>query len=261
MTRPFIEIREVCKSFDNGRSFAVRNATLQVEAGSLVAVLGSTGAGKSTLLKFVNRLIQPDSGDVTIDNVDVASVDAPILRRRIGYVSQGAGLFPHMSVAENIGITPKLLGWPPSDVARRVQDLLDMVELPQAYAARRPATLSGGERQRVAIARAIAARPNIVLMDEPFGALDPVTRDSLGSAYRTLHNRLKLTTIMVTHDVQEAVLLADRLVVMKAGHIIAHDTPHALLAASEDRDVAALMAMPKRWAERIRDIVENGKHP
>jgi osmoprotectant transport system ATP-binding protein len=166
-----------------------------------------------------------------------------------------------MKVGENIGITPQLLGWKPAEIAGRVEELLDLVGLPQDCASRFPGTLSGGQRQRVSVARAIAARPRIVLMDEPFGALDPITRDAIGTAYRALHGRLGLTTIMVTHDVQEAVLLADRIVVMKAGRILADDTPQSLMSTQSSPDVAALMAMPKRQAERIRAIMDgNGAH-
>jgi osmoprotectant transport system ATP-binding protein len=177
------------------------------------------------------------------------------LRRRIGYVFQGIGLFPHMRVGENIGITPQLLGWKPPEIAARVEELLDLVGLPRGYAARFPDALSGGEAQRVSVARALAARPRIVLMDEPFGALDPVTRDAIGSAYRGLHERLGLTTVMVTHDVQEAVLLADRIVVMSAGRVRAQGTPAELMGSATDPDVAALMAMPKRQAERIAAVM------
>jgi osmoprotectant transport system ATP-binding protein len=253
---PLIEIRDACKSFDNGRSFAVRNASLRVDSGVFISLVGGSGSGKTTLLKFINRLLEPDSGDVAIDGRHVMTLDAPLLRRSIGYVFQGVGLFPHMSVSENIGIVPQLLKWRPADIAARVTELLDLVELPQGYASRNPANLSGGERQRVGVARAIAARPRIVLMDEPFGALDPITRDSVASAYRKLHDRLGLTTIMVTHDVQEAILLADRIAVMKAGSIIANGTPRELMAAPPDTDVTALMEMPQRQAERIRLIMD-----
>jgi osmoprotectant transport system ATP-binding protein len=260
-TIPSIEIDSASKSFDGGRTFVVCRASLRVTSRSLLALLGATGSGKTTLLKFINRLIHPDSGTVKIDGDDVATADAPQLRRKIGYVFQGAALFPNMSVEENIGITPQLLGWQPASIAERVKELLDLVELPQHYCSRDPATLSGGERQRVAIARSIAARPRIVLMDEPFGALDPVTRDAVGAAYRKLHDQLELTTIMVTHDVQEALLLADRIAVMKAGEVLVNDTPQALMTASDIPDVADLMAMPRRWAERIRTIVDNGDEP
>jgi osmoprotectant transport system ATP-binding protein len=260
---PSIEIYDVCKSFDNGHTFAVRNVTLRVESGSFVSLVGTSGSGKTTLLKFINRLINPDSGDVRIEGKPVIAVDAPTLRRRIGYVFQSVGLFPHMSVGENIGITPQLLNWQAADISARVRELLDLVELPQSYASRNPVTLSGGERQRVGVARAIAARPRIVLMDEPFGALDPITRYAVGSAYRKLHDRLGLTTIFVTHDVQEAMLLSDRIAVMKAGRILANNTPRELVVASQDPDVTALMIMPKQQAERIRVIVDGDSqgHP
>jgi osmoprotectant transport system ATP-binding protein len=251
-----IEIDRVCKSFDGGRTFAVRDATIGIETGAFIAVVGTSGSGKTTTLKFINRLVEPDSGEVRIAGVRVGTVDAPTLRRSIGYVFQGIGLFPHMRVGENIAITPQLLGWKPPEIAARVEELLDLVGLPRGYAARFPAALSGGEAQRVSVARALAARPRIVLMDEPFGALDPVTRDALGAAYRDLHERLGLTTIMVTHDVQEAVLLADRIVVMSTGSIRAQGTPAALMASAADPDVTALMAMPKRQAERIAAILE-----
>ncbi len=165
---------------------------------------------------------------------------------------QGIGLFPHLTVAENIGVTPSLLGWSRADIEARTLELLDLVGLPSAYARRSPAALSGGERQRVGVARALAARPRIVLMDEPFGALDPVTRDSLGGAYRELHERLGLTTVMVTHDMQEAILLADRIAVMSRGRLIAEGAPGQLVSDSADADVRALMDMPRRQAERVR---------
>ncbi len=252
-----IEIDRVCKSFDGGRTFAVRDATIGIETGAFIALVGASGSGKTTTLKFINRLVEPDGGEVRIAGVRVDTVDAPTLRRSIGYVFQGIGLFPHMRVGENIAITPQLLGWKPTEIAARVEELLDLVGLPRGYAARFPAALSGGEAQRVSVARALAARPRIVLMDEPFGALDPVTRDVLGAAYRGLHGRLGLTTIMVTHDVQEAVLLADRIVVMSTGRIRAQGTPATLMASTADPDVTALMAMPKRQAERIAAILEH----
>jgi len=230
--------------------------SLQVVAGTFLALVGTSGSGKTTTLKFINRLIEPDSGEVRIEGVPVGSIDPPLLRRRIGYVFQGIGLFPHMKVGENIGITPQLLDWPRAQIEARVDELLDLVGLPRALAGRFPAALSGGQAQRIGVARAIAARARIVLMDEPFGALDPVTRDTLGQAYRALHERLGLTTIMVTHDVQEAVLLADRIVVMDAGAIQADGTPRELMSSEQHPAVAALMAMPRRQAERIRAVME-----
>jgi osmoprotectant transport system ATP-binding protein len=251
-----IEIDGLCKSFDGGRTFAARDVSLAVEAGSLLALVGASGSGKTTTLKAVNRLIEPDSGEIRIAGERVAQQDPVRLRRRIGYVFQGIGLFPHMRVAENIAITPQLLGWPPAKIAARVPELLELVGLPAGYASRLPQSLSGGERQRVALARAIAAGPRIVLMDEPFGALDPITRDAIGSAYRALHDALGLTTVMVTHDVLEAVLLADRIAVMAGGRVLAHGAPRTLMSRPADAAVAALLAMPHRQAERVRAILD-----
>jgi len=256
MTGPLIDLIRVAKSFDGGRSHALHDVSLAIAAGSFVAMVGTSGSGKTTALKMINRLTGPDRGEVRFDGADVASLDAPTLRRRIGYVFQGIGLFPHMTIAENIAVTPQLLRWPRPDIAARVAELLDLVELPRDYAERFPHALSGGQRQRAGVARAIAARPRVMLMDEPFGALDPVTRDTLGSAYRALHERLGMTTVMVTHDVQEAVLLADRIVVMSAGRIVADDAPGALMAGHASAEASALMAMPRRQAERIRALLE-----
>jgi osmoprotectant transport system ATP-binding protein len=254
-----IEIDRVCKSFNGGRQEAVRDVSLAIEAGTFTALVGASGAGKTTVLKCINRLVEPDSGAVRIDGKPVADEDAPTLRRGIGYVFQGIGLFPHMSVGENIAITPQLLGWPAAEITARVDELLDLVELPRDYATRAPATLSGGEQQRAGVARALAARPRIVLMDEPFGALDPLTRDTIAAAYRALHDRLGLTTLMVTHDMQEAVLLSDRIAVMQAGILLAHDTPRALMGAPAGSPVADLMAMPRRRAERIGKLMDGDK--
>jgi osmoprotectant transport system ATP-binding protein len=255
---PLIDLIHVTKSFDAGSAHALRDVSLSIDARSFVAMVGPSGSGKTTALKLVNRLIEPDSGEVCFGGKPVENFDAPALRRCIGYVFQGVGLFPHMTVGENIGITPQLLGWPKPAIAARVDELLDLVELPRSYAARLPSALSGGQRQRAGVARAMAARPEVMLMDEPFGALDPVTRDTLGSAYRALHERLGMTTVMVTHDMQEAVLLADRIIVMSAGRIVADDTPAALMAGPADGEVAALMEMPRRQAERIRALMERG---
>jgi len=254
---PLIELIGVAKSFDGGRTYALHDVSLTVEAGGFIALVGSSGSGKTTAMKMINRLLEPDRGQVRFEGQEVGSLDAAMFRRRIGYVFQGIGLFPHMIIAENIAITPQPLQWPTPDIEARVMELLDLVELPRSYAARFPHALSGGQRQRAGVARAIAARPRVMLMDEPFGALDPVTRDALGNAYRALHEQLAMTTVMVTHDVQEAVLLADRIVVMSAGRIVADDTPGALLAGHASTEVSALMAMPRRQAERIRTLLES----
>jgi osmoprotectant transport system ATP-binding protein len=208
------------------------------------------------LLKTINGLIAPTKGSVRVDGVDIANRDGADLRRGIGYVIQDVGLFPHMSVGENIGVTPRLLGWKPDRIEERVRELIAMVALPADFASRSPAMLSGGQKQRVGVARALAAEPAILLMDEPFGALDPLTRDTLGRAYREMHDKLGLTTIMVTHDMQEAALLGDRIVVMRAGRIVCDDTPSALLTRSPDPEVSDLLNLPKRQAERIQRMIE-----
>ena len=234
----------------------MRRVNLRVPARTFVAIVGDSGSGKTTLLKTINRLIEPQEGEVLIDEEPVRTVAPHTLRRRIGYVFQGIGLFPHMSIAENIGITPRLIGWPQPQIRARVEELIDLVALPRSYLARLPSELSGGQRQRVGIARALAARPYIMLMDEPFGALDPVTRDALGAEYRRLHESMRLTTLMVTHDILEAVLLADRIVVMRAGNIVADGEPHDLLSGHPDPEVRTLMDMPRRQAERVRALLE-----
>jgi osmoprotectant transport system ATP-binding protein len=232
--------------------------SLEVARGAFVSIIGDSGSGKTTLLKTINRLVDPDEGTVRVDGVDVRSVAPHELRRKIGYVFQGIGLFPHLSIAENIGITPRLLGWPEAHTHERVAELVDLVGLPAGFLPRMPAELSGGQQQRVGVARALAAKPALMLMDEPFGALDPVTRDAIGSEYRRLHEQMGLTTVMVTHDVMEAVLLSDRILVMRQGAIVADGAPHELLKANGNGDagVRALMDMPRRQAERVRRLIE-----
>ncbi|MDQ0462393.1 osmoprotectant transport system ATP-binding protein [Caulobacter ginsengisoli] len=252
-TYPAIAFDGVSKRY--GATAAIDAVTLEVPHGQFVALVGGSGAGKTTLLKTINALIAPDAGVVRVEGRPTAEVEPPELRRGIGYVFQEIGLFPHLTVARNIAITPRLLGWSEADIAARVAELLDLVALPREFAARKPDALSGGQRQRVGVARALAARPKVMLMDEPFGALDPVTRAALGEDYRRLHETLNLTTVMVTHDVMEAALLADRIVVMKAGAVVADDTPRALLAGHADPDVAAMMQTPRRQAERIEALI------
>lgn len=224
---------------------------LAIAPGSFVALIGPSGAGKTTLLKLVNRLVEPDSGRVSVNGVDSASLPLERLRRDIGYVIQGVGLFPHMTVADNIWIAPRLGGVTTAGRDARVAELLHLVALPEEMASRFPRSLSGGQAQRVGVARALAASPAIMLMDEPFGALDPATRDELGRAYRDLHDRLSLTTVMVTHDVGEALLLADRIVMLREGRIVADGTPADLAAGHPDPAVRAIIDVPRRQAERL----------
>jgi len=253
-----IEIKDVAKSYDRGRSFAVRNISLDISAGEFIVLVGTSGSGKTTLLKLINRLLEPSAGSIHVEGKDVATGDAVSLRRRIGYVFQGVGLFPHLTVAENISVTPKLLGVDKAACAARVDELLDLMRLPRELGERFPATLSGGQRQRVGVARALAARPRIVLMDEPFGAVDPITRDALSCDYRRLHDELGLTTVMITHDVLEAVLLADRIAVLNEGQIVETGSPHDLLSGARHPYVRDLMAMPQRQADRIHALIKAG---
>ena len=228
---PAVAFDAVTKVYPDGTR-ALAGVTLDVARGSFVALVGASGSGKSTLLKTVNRLVVPTAGIVRVDGAAVGDGPAPALRRRIGYVFQGIGLFPHLSVAENIAIPLRAAG---RRDPGRVAELLELVALDPALAARMPGELSGGQRQRVGVARALAVAPALMLMDEPFGALDPVTRDALGRELRALHDRLGLTTILVTHDMAEALLLADRVLVMAAGGEAAQ----------------ALVAVPREQAQRL----------
>ena len=244
-----IELSGVEKRY--GDHAALAGVSLTIARGEFTALVGGSGSGKTTLLKTINRLVAPDAGEVRVLGEDVRARQPHSLRRQIGYVFQEVGLFPHMSVAENIAITPRLLSWDAARIAARVVGLLTLVDLPPEIATRAPSALSGGQRQRVGVARALAAEPSLMLMDEPFGALDPLTRDALGTDYRALHDRLGLTTVMVTHDMAEAVLLADRIVVLTHGRIVADGAPADLLATTADPEVRALLESPRRQAERL----------
>ncbi len=235
----------------------MRAVDLVVWPGEFLVILGESGSGKTTLLKMINRLQPPSSGDVLIEGQTTSAFVTHDLRRRIGYVFQRVGLFPHMTVAENVAITPRLLGWDEARVAARVRELLALVNLPVELAARFPAALSGGQRQRVGVARALAAQPSIMLMDEPFGALDPVTRDALGTEYRLLHERMKLSTVMVTHDVLEGLLLADRIVVMHGGTVVASGTPREMMNEQRDPGIRKLMDMPRRQMRRVVAMLDD----
>jgi osmoprotectant transport system ATP-binding protein len=229
---------------------AIDRVSLTIARGSFVALVGSSGSGKSTLLRLANRLDAPDEGRVIVDGQDVAVADPIRLRRAIGYVFQNIGLFPHMSVEENIGIIPRLEGGGPVDIAAA----LVRVGLSSDLASRLPAQLSGGQQQRVGIARALAGGGRLLLMDEPFGALDPVTRDTLGRTVRELHVALGLTTILVTHDMAEALLLADRILVMARGQIVADATPHQMLSGQAGPEADALVAIPRAQALKLAEL-------
>ena len=250
-----IRLENVSKAYGAGGP-VLRRLNLEIRAGQLAVLVGPSGCGKSTALSLINRLNEPSAGIIHIEGQNASGLDPVELRRRIGFVFQGIGLFPHLTVAENIGITPRLLGWRRSDIENRARELLDLVRLaPDRYATRLPDELSGGEQQRVGLARALAARPKIMLMDEPFGALDPLVRDELASEYRAIHDRLGLTTLLVTHDMTEALLLADSIAVMRDGEIVQSGSPRALIEAPADDFVRRMIETPRRRASRLAEAL------
>lgn len=219
--------------FRHGTRAVLRDVTFTVQPGETVALVGRSGAGKSTILKLINRMLEPGDGTVRVDGRDTRAWDPTSLRRHTGYVLQEVGLFPHMTVARNVGLVPALLQWAPARIQARTTELLDLVGLPEHEFARRwPDELSGGQRQRVGVARALAADPPIVLMDEPFGSLDPITRVELHREFRRIQQRLRKTVVLVTHDMREAFALADRVGVLEDGILVAYDEPPVLRASS-----------------------------
>lgn len=247
-----IELTGVGKAY--GDKWVVRDVDLVVEPGEIVALVGTSGCGKTTTLKMINRLVEPSRGAIRVSDEDALAADPVDLRRRIGYVFQGIGLFPHLTIAENAGVVPELLGWPPEKIRARTMELLELVGLPSSqFAARYPGELSGGQRQRVGFARALAARPRVLLMDEPFGALDPITRDALQREYRRLHKEMELTAILVTHDMAEALLLADRVAVMDAGQIIQCAPPQTILREPANAFVEEMLQTPLRQARALTE--------
>ncbi len=238
---------------------AVRQVSLTVAAGELAVIVGESGSGKTTTLKMINRLVECSDGRIEVDGASVADRDPIPLRRRIGYVFQDIGLFPHWSVAQNVGVTLRLLGWDRGRIDARVREVLGLVGLdPDVYAARSPASLSGGQAQRVGVARGLAAAPSVLLMDEPFGALDPVTRSEVQTELRALQRRLELTVVLVTHDMSEALLLADRIFVMKDGEVVGHGTPAALLRDPAHPYIATLLETPRRHAAHLAALMKSG---
>lgn len=222
-----IEVRSLTKRF--GEQLAVDNVSFSVGLGETLVLLGTSGCGKTTTLKMINRLIEPTSGTITVDGVDVRQQPGPDLRRRIGYVIQDGGLFPHYTIAEAIATVPKLLNWEPAAIEQRTRELIAKLQLPETALRRYPAELSGGQRQRVGLARALAARPPVVLMDEPFGALDPFTRRHVRRELFGLNELKETTVVLVTHDVSEALELADRIVLMDKGRIVQIGPPDELM--------------------------------
>jgi osmoprotectant transport system ATP-binding protein len=250
-----IEVTGLSKRYEH--HIAVHELTFAVHDAELLALVGESGSGKTTTLKMINRLIEPSSGRVLLDGQDAGALPAHLLRRQIGYVFQRVGLFPHLTVAENIAVTPRLLGWSKPRLAERVRELLELVELGPEFAARFPDSLSGGQAQRVGLARALGASPPFLLLDEPFGALDPLTRDHLQQSLDRLRRQLRLTVVLVTHDASEALLLADRILVLRQGELIQLDEPSALLSTPANEYVERLLSAPRRQA-RIFEQLESG---
>lgn len=262
-TAASIRLESLTKRYPGQAEPAVDNITLDIPAGEIVVLVGPSGCGKTTSLKMINRIIEPTSGRIFIDGEDVTHVNADQLRRRIGYVIQQIGLFPHMTIAENIGMVPRLLGWNRSRISERVDELLDLVGMePSAYRARYPKELSGGQRQRVGVARAMSADPPLLLMDEPFGAIDPITRERLQNEFLRLQSNIRKTIVFVTHDIDEAIKLGDRIAILTKGSKIAqYDTPEAILTAPANDFVADFIgsgASLKRLSlSRVRDVELN----
>ena len=227
-----IEFRHIKKSY--GAHLVLPDMNLTFEKGEICMLLGPSGCGKSTILKLINHLISPDAGEIWVDGKNINQLSKEALRRNMGYAIQGVGLFPHMQVGDNIAVVPRLLKWPKEKIARRVGELLELVGLPESYGRKYPIQLSGGEAQRVGVARALAANPEILLMDEPFGALDPVNRLHLQEEFLKIQKQLHKTVVFVTHDVGEAVRMADKIVLLNSGRIVAQGDPFSIADEAEN---------------------------
>jgi osmoprotectant transport system ATP-binding protein len=254
-----IVVENLSRLFPNEPRPAVDRVSFEVEDGAFVVLLGPSGCGKTTLLKMINRLYEPTSGRILVGGQDARSLKATELRRRIGYAIQQTGLFPHMRIEQNIAVTPRLLGWDQPRIDARIDELLDLVGLPRAYRARYPRQLSGGEQQRVGLARALAADPAIMLMDEPFGAIDAITRTRLQDELAGIQHKLRKTIMFVTHDVEEALRLADKIIIMREGAIVQYDTPLGIITRPRDafvRDLTGADDMLRRLSLiSVRDVL------
>ena len=248
-----IEVQQLTKRF--GDTPAVSEVSFAVSAGELLVLVGGSGCGKTTTLKMINRLIEPTSGTVLIEGRDVSALTGHALRRGIGYVFQRVGLFPHMTVEQNVAVPLSLLGWDEMQIRGRIGAVLELVEIEPSLRHRRPAELSGGQQQRVGVARALSAEPKVMLLDEPFGALDPLTRDRLQQSFLSIRKRLGLTAVFVTHDMAEALLLGDRIAVMKEGRLVQVGTPRELLAAPANEYVERLLDTPRRQARAFDELL------
>ena len=253
-----IELQNIEKSFDRGRSFVVSDVSLSVERGQLLCLIGESGSGKTTTLKMINRIQEPSSGTIIVNNENILHQDPVNLRRSIGYVFQGIGLFPHYTVLDNVAAVPSLLRWERPLIDSRCEEILEMVGLPiKDYGDRYPSQLSGGQQQRVGVARALVAKPEVLLMDEPFGALDPITRAGLQEEFMRIQRLLNLTVIMVTHDMTEALLMADQIAVMKSGQILQNGPPKELFNCTEHDYVRKLIEIPRNRASRLEELMDS----
>ena len=249
-----ITLEAVSKTFPGSAARSVNGVSLDIPEGVTVALIGPSGCGKTTTLRMINRLIEPTAGRILVAGADVTQGDPILLRRTIGYVIQNVGLFPHMTVAQNIATVPRLLGWDAKRIDARVDEMLHLVGLDPAMRTRRPAALSGGQRQRVGVARALAADPPVMLMDEPFGAIDPIARTRLQDEFKAILRRVKKTVVMVTHDMEEALRMADRIAIMRDGKLLQYDTPATILASPADPFVDAFLG-PDRAFRRLALLV------
>ena len=255
-----IRLEHVSKLYDGVA--ALNDFSLHVEKGEVCVLIGPSGCGKTTTLRLINRLVEPTSGKIIVNNIDVSRTKAELLRRSIGYAIQSVGLFPHMTVGDNIAVVPELLGWDRRRISERVKELLGLVGLdPLKYASKYVHQLSGGEAQRIGVARALAADPPILLMDEPFGAVDPLTRERLQSQFLQIQNKLKKTVILVTHDLDEAIRLADKIAVMRSGKLVQHDTPEAILSNPADKFVHDFVGVDRALKRLSRISVKEFTRP
>jgi osmoprotectant transport system ATP-binding protein len=251
-----IRLEQVTKRY--GETAAVNELSLEVSKGEVCVLIGPSGCGKTTILRMINRLIRPSSGRIFVNGQDAAGIEAEKLRRSIGYAIQSVGLFPHMTVSDNIAVVPRLLHWEKSRIARRVEELLELVGLsPSEYARKYPNQLSGGEAQRIGVARALAADPPIMLMDEPFGAVDPLTRERLQAQFVHIQQEVKKTTLLVTHDLDEAIRLADRIAIMESGMLVQYDTPEVILSKPINKFVRDFVGSDRALKRLSRISIKN----
>ncbi|MFC1993361.1 betaine/proline/choline family ABC transporter ATP-binding protein [Chloroflexota bacterium] len=251
-----IRLEQVTKSY--GETMAVKELSLEIGEGEVCVLIGPSGCGKTTTLRIINRLIEPTSGRIFIDGRDTASIDAEKMRLSIGYAIQSVGLFPHMTVFDNIAVVPQLLHWERNRVARRVEELLELVGLkPTEYATKYPSQLSGGEAQRIGVARALAANPPIMLMDEPFGAVDPLTRERLQTQFIQIQQEVKKTIVLVTHDLDEAIRLADRIAIMESGSLVQYDTPELILSKPKNKFIHDFVGVDRALKRLSRLGIKN----